>query len=179
MSEVSAAYAQGLYSLAREEGLDGTILNQLQALSQSFSQEPRFLRLLSSPSLSKEERCGILDESFRSHVHIYVLNFLKILTEKGYIRSLCQCVRDYEALYDRTHGIIAVCAATAVPLTEDQAQRLSQKLESLTGKTIRLTNRIDPGVLGGVRLDYDGKRIDGTVKNRLDSVRKLLCNTVL
>ncbi|MBE6982227.1 MAG: ATP synthase F1 subunit delta [Ruminococcaceae bacterium] len=179
MSEVSAAYAQGLFSLAKDEGLDETVLTQLQILSQSVAQEPQFLRLLSSPSLSKEERCGILDESFRGKVHIFVLNFLKLLTEKGYIRSFSQCVRDYEALYDCAHGILAVSAATAVPLTEEQAQRLKKKLESLTGKTVRLTNRIDSGVLGGVRLDYDGKRIDGTVKNRLDSIRKLLDNTVL
>ncbi len=179
MSEASGAYAQGLFSLALEEGLDGQILSQLQVLDQSFSQEPQFLRLLSTPGLSKEERCGILDESFRSQVHIYVLNFMKILTEKGYIRSFSQCVRDYEALYDRTHGIIAVCAATAVPMTDDQTQRLQQKLEILTDKTVRLSNRVDPGVLGGVRLDYDGKRIDGTVKSRLDSIRKLLCDQVM
>ena len=104
---------------------------------------------------------------------------MKILTEKGYIRSFCQCVRDYEELYDCAHGIVAVCAATAVPLSDDQTGRLQKKLESLTGKTVRLTNRIDPGVLGGVRLDYDGKRIDGTVKSRLDAVGKLLGGTVL
>ena len=179
MSQLSGAYAQGLFTLAREEGLDTQILKELQVLHQSFTREPQFLRLLSTPGLSKEERCGILDESFRGQVHIYVLNFMKILTEKGYIRSFCQCVRDYEALYDRTHGILAVCAATAVPLTEDQTQRLQKKLEAMTGKTVRLTNRMDPGVLGGVRLDYDGKRIDGTVRSRLDAVGKLLGSTVL
>ena len=49
----------------------------------------------------------------------------------------------------------------------------------MTGKTISLTNRIDPDCLGGIRLDYDGTRMDDTVLHRLESVRKLLKNTVL
>ena len=60
-----------------------------------------------------------------------------------------------------------------------QAAKLSNKLAAITGKTIELQNRVDPGCLGGVRLDYDGKRVDGTVASRLDAVRSLLKNTVL
>ena len=48
-----------------------------------------------------------------------------------------------------------------------------------TGKTVDLINQVDPAVLGGVRLDYDGKRVDGTVQNRLDTIGSLLKNTVL
>ena len=53
-----------------------------------------------------------------------------------------------------------------------------EKLQKITGKTIELTNRVDPDVLGGVRLDYNGKCVDGTVKNRMDKMRALLQNTV-
>ena len=51
--------------------------------------------------------------------------------------------------------------------------------QGITGKTILLRNRINPACLGGVRLDYDGQRLDGTVKNRLDRLGELLNNTVL
>ena len=70
-------------------------------------------------------------------------------------------------------------AVTAVPMTEAQQKRLTAKLEALTGKTVELHSRIDPSCLGGVRLDYDGKRLDDTVAHRLDAVRTLLKNTVL
>ena len=69
-------------------------------------------------------------------------------------------------------------AVTAVALTQEQHARLTEKLTQLTGKTVELENKVDPAVLGGVRLDYDGKRVDGTVQSRLDSVRDLLKNTV-
>ena len=72
-----------------------------------------------------------------------------------------------------------VNVVSAVELTVAQKEKLTAKLSKLTGKDIDLTNEIEPDCLGGIRLDYDGKRIDGTVRNRLDEIRNLLKNTVL
>lgn len=179
MSRVADVYAQALYSLAKEEGLDKSILNQMDVLCRSFTEEPAFLRLLSAPNLSKTERCEILDNSFRDRVEPYLLNFMKLLTEKGYARHFPECCKAYRAQYNADHGILPVKAVTAVPLTQSQIKKLTDKLEQVTGKSVQIINRTDPAVLGGVRLDYDGKRVDGTVKNRLDSIRNLLKNTVL
>ena len=179
MSQVGTVYAQALYSLTKDEACSETVLKELSVLNESFENEPEFLRLLSTPNLSKEERCGILDESFRGKVHPYVLNFLKILTEKGYMRRFADCCKAFRQLYNEDHGILEVYAYTAIGLTEDQKERLSQKLQAVTGKTIDLINRVDPGCLGGVRLDYDGKRVDDTVSHRLGSIAALLKNTVL
>ena len=179
MTQAANTYAQALYDLAKDENLDKQIFSELEALNQAFVQEPEFLRLLSVPNLPKAERCAILDESFRNKVHIYVLNFLKILTEKSYIRQFGDCCKAYHGLYNEDHGILTVKAVTASLLTEDQSARLTQKLSGITGKTIELVNQVDPSVLGGVRLDYDGKRVDGTVQNRLDSIGRMLKNTVL
>ena len=48
-----------------------------------------------------------------------------------------------------------------------------------TGKQILLHSRVEPGTLGGVRLDYDGRRLDDTVAHRLQNIRDLLKKTVL
>ena len=179
MTQVGSVYGEALYSLACEEGLDKSILEQLKVLEQSFSQEPGFLKLLSAPNLSKDERCKVLDDCFRGKVHGYVLNFLKILTEKGYIRRFAECVEAFRQQYNTDHGILCVTAVTAVPLTKAQEEKLCAKLAGITGKTIDLANRVDPACLGGVRLDYDGKRLDDTVSHRLDAIGSLLKNTVL
>ena len=179
MTEVGSVYGLSLYQLAKEESLAKSIGEELAVLQEAFRAEPDFIRLLSSPNLSKAERCQILDQSFRSKVHPYVLNFMKILTEKGYMRYFSDCAAAFRDAYNLDHGILPVKAVTAVPMTEDQIARLTEKLGKLTGKTIDLSCRIDPAVLGGVRLDYDGKRVDGTVQGRLDAVDKLLKNTVL
>ena len=172
-------YGQALYTLAKEENVEKQILTQMDMLNQAFDREPAFLRLLGAPNLPKAERCAILDDSFRDQVHIYLLNFLKILTERGYAKLFGDCCQAYRDQYNADNGILPVQAVTAVPLTEAQHARLAEKLAKLTGKTVELTNRVDPSVLGGVRLDYDGKRVDGTVQSRLDSIRDLLKNTVL
>ena len=179
MTEVGNVYGESLYELAKEESLTKLIGEQLVALQQSFHQEPDFIRLLSSPNLTKTERCQILDDSFRGKVHAYVLNFLKILTEKGYMRHFPHCCTAYRDAYYRDNGILLVEAVTAAPLTEDQLQRLSKKLSAITGKQIELQNRTDPACLGGIRLNYDGKQLDDTLSHRLQSVSNLLKNTVL
>ena len=91
MTQVGNVYGEALYDLARSENLDSQILAEITALKESFTQEPDFLRLMAAPNVPKEERCQILDSSFQGKVHPYVLNFLKILTEKGYPRHFSDC----------------------------------------------------------------------------------------
>lgn len=179
MSQIGSIYGQALYGLAKDEGISDVILQQLTVLDQSFREEPQFLRLLCAPNLAVQERCSVIDQCFRGKVHQYVLNFLKILTEKSVVKSFPDCVSFYIEQYNEDHGILPVTAVTAVALSENQTKRLADKLSAITGKYITINNRIDPDCLGGVRLDYDGKRIDGSVANRLESVRNLLKNTVL
>ena len=180
MTEIGSVYGQALYDLAHSENLEKQILEELGVLEHCFSvEEPGFIRLLNTPSLTKQERCRILDDSFRGKVQPYLLNFMKILTEKGYMRHFPDCYLAFRDCYYRDNDILLVKAVTAVPLTGDQLQRLTQKLQTVTGKQIELRGRVDPGVLGGIRLDYDGKRLDDTVQHRLDAIRSVLKNTVL
>ena len=179
MTQAANTYAQALYGLARDEGLGATVLEELSALKKIFAEIPQDSKLLPAPDVPKQERCGILDEAFRGKVHPYVLNFLKILTERGYIRQFPQCCDAYRSFYNEDNGILVVKVQSAVPLTGEQTEKLTAKLETTTGKRIDLHCTVDPAVLGGLRLSYDGKLVDGTVRSRLDTIGKLLKNTVL
>ena len=172
MTETAKMYGGSLYDLAAEEGLETRILGELDEVQQLLKQNPDYLRLLSTPSIPKKERCGLLDEALRGQVHLYVLNFLKILCEKGTLRELSGCARAYRIRYNQAHGILEATAISAVPLTEQQRAALYAKLESLTGKTIDLKTKVDAKVLGGIRLDIEGTELDGTVQNRLASLRR-------
>ena len=179
MTGAGNVYGEALYDLAKAEGLSADILQQLAVLDQSFDQQPQFLQLLAAPGVSKQERCAVLDESFKGRVHPYVLNFLKILAEKGYAKQFPQCVKAYREHFNADNGILPVTAVTAIPLSDSQASRLTEKLSQLTGKTVELNNRIDTSVLGGIRLQYSGKQLDDTVQHRLAAIRDTLKNTVL
>ena len=172
MTETAKMYGGSLYDLAAEEGLETRILGELDEVQQLLKQNPDYLRLLSTPSIPKKERCGLLDEALRGQVHLYVLNFLKILCEKGTLRELSGCARAFRVKYNQAHGILEATAVTAVPMSADQTARLHEKLEAVTGKTIDIRTKVDAAVLGGIRLDIEGTELDGTVKNRLASLRR-------
>ena len=144
MTETAKMYGGSLYDLAAEEGLETRILGELDEVQQLLKQNPDYLRLLSTPSIPKKERCGLLDEALRGQVHLYVLNFLKILCEKGTLRELSGCARAYRIRYNQAHGILEATAISAVPLTEQQRAALHAKLESLTARPSTLKPRWMP-----------------------------------
>ena len=172
MTETARMYGGSLYDLAAEEGLDERILGELDGVTALLNGDAEYLHLLSIPSIPKKERCALLDEAFRGQVHLYVLNFLKILCEKGTLRELSGCARAYRVRYNQAHGILEATATTAVAMTEQQAKSLHEKLEKVTGRHIDLKTKVEPAVLGGIRLDIEGTELDGTVQNRLASLRR-------
>lgn len=177
MTRVGTVYGEALYTLALEECLAGRILSELSFLEQAFRENPDFIRLLCFRGLSRQERCAVLDDCFREKIHPYVLNFLKILTGKGYMKHFSDCREAFETHYNLTCGILPVTATTAVALTPRQTEALTTELSRITEKQIKLQNRVDPNVLGGVRLDYDGKRLDDTLSHRLNALRRALKET--
>ena len=172
MTELAKRYGGSLYDLAAEEKLTEELLQELQTAVDSIEAEPQYKRLLATPGVPKKERCALLDEAFRGKVHLYVLNFLKILCEKGTLRELPGCARAFRVKYNQAHGILEATATSAIPMTAEQTERLHEKLEAVTGKKIDLKTKVEPGVLGGIRLDIEGTELDGTVQNRLASLRR-------
>ena len=179
MTETARMYGGSLYDLAAEEGLETRILGELDETVALFKANPDYLHLLSTPSIPKRERCGLLDEAFGGGVHPYVVNFLKLLCREGALRELPGCAAAYRKRYNKAHGILEVTAVSAVALPAEKQAKLRENLAAMTGKTIDLTVKVDPSVLGGLRLDLDGTRLDGTVRRRLDAIRTDIGSAVL
>lgn len=179
MTQTAQTYGESLYELARDEHLGEEILRQMQEVSNLLRENPQYVTLLSLPSIPKKERCDTVDESFRQQIHPYLLNFMKILTENGTISQFDGCRQAYQRRYNQDNGIVEVVAVSAVPLTGEAQEKLRARLAERTGKTVLLTNRVEPEILGGIRLEMDGKRLDGSVRNRLDDLQSVLRNMVL
>jgi F-type H+-transporting ATPase subunit delta len=99
--------------------------------------------------------------------------------EQGKIRHFSHCFTAYQQEYYRDHNILPVTAVTAIALSQPQVQRLKEKLSTITGKDILLSNQVEPALLGGMRLDYDGKQLEDSIAQRMHNIRQLLKNTVL
>lgn len=179
MMKDSDLYGQSLYDLASSENLADDILCQMQTVRQLFTENPDYVRLLTEPSIPKKQRLALLDEAFGSDMQPYLLNFLKILVENGMVRDFGGCCRRYTALYNADRGIAQAEVTSAVPLSWQQLERLRAKLEEISGKKIQLQPKVDPSVLGGLRVSLEGKLLDGTVKGRLDDLRRKVSETVM
>ncbi len=174
MSGLANNYGSALYSLALSENLTEQVYNELCVLEDVFAKEPQYLKLLSAANVVKEERLKLVDDCLGGKVHPYTLNFMKLLAEKSLATHYGDCVKAYRERYYFDNGIMPVTAVTAVPLSDSQSKRLSEKIASISGKRIILQNKVDPSCLGGVKLSYDSKQIDGTVSHRLKEVSELL-----
>lgn len=174
MTELAKEYGAGLYQLAAEENASEQVLEQMRTLRGCFKEQPQFLRLLSNMALSKEERVGIIDAAFRGQVHPYLLNFIKILCERGALSEFAGCEEAFRELYNKDNGVVEALVTTGEKLSEDQRERLIEKLNAMTGKQIDLLEKVDPKVVGGVLLEMNGQRYDNTVRHRLESIRRAM-----
>ena len=170
MTELAKRYGGSLYELAAEENLTDELLQQLRTAVNSIEAEPQYLRLLSTPSVPKRERCALLDKAFEG-AHPYLVSFLKLLCEEDLLGELPGCLRAYQDRYNVDHNILE--------LTAPSREKLLAKLQKMTGKNIVLTETVDPAVLGGLRLDMDGTRLDGTVQRHLERLRTEIDGAVL
>jgi len=174
MTEFGKEYGGALYELCAEEGLSEAVRQEMLALDGAFRESPDYLRLLGNLSLQKEERVAILDETFKGRVHPYMLNFLRLLVERGGIWAFRECVSAFEDCYNRDHQVVEAQVTTARPLSDAQRQGLMEKIRAMTGRQPALTEKVDPALLGGVLLQMDGKRYDNTVKSRLEAIRQAM-----
>ena len=173
MTALEKEYGDAIYALATEENCVDQVLEGLDLAVGVFRDNPGYLTLVQNPALPKEERLGLLDQAFEG-VHQYVLHLLKLLCERSGLGMTAGCLDQFRALVYADRGILPVEVISAVPLTEAQKDALTSKLAAKTGKTIELHSKLDPTVLGGVKLRYEGRELDGTAAGRLDALRHLL-----
>ena len=174
MTDQAREDGQGMYALAKEENITSEILAQMQMLANCFREEQAFLQLLSNMALPKAERIAILDHALGGQVHPYLLNFMKILLERNLLGEYAGCLAAFREFYHQDQGIVEAYVTTGAPLSQDQRDRIIEKLRQMTGKQVELTEKVDAAVLGGVLLEMDGKRYDNTLRGRLSAIHKAM-----
>ena len=171
-------YGKALFMLTEERGTTEAVLSEVAMAEELFSKNLDYVRLLDTPALSKAERLRLVDEAFASFDED-LKSLIKILCEKHSVNEFSNVRKSYFSLYDTSRGIEHVEAVTAIPMTEEQMARMSEKLARETGKKIILKNTVFPEILGGVKLRYSGVQLDGSVRTRLEKFEASLKNTVI
>ena len=179
MSEVAKNYGGALFELCLEEGCEKQVLDEAREVQRLMRENPEWLRLLSAPIIKKEERISMLDTALKNAVHPYLLNFLKILCANSYISRFDDCCKEFLNRYYEKNNIAVAKVESAVPLSEEQQNRLSEKLSEISKKNIILQCSTDPSLLGGLRVYINDRQLDGTVKHRLEKIKSNIAQNVL
>lgn len=172
-------YAQSLFEVAREDGELPQIAKELETVAALLKEQPDFVRLLSSPAMSRKEKIAIAGSVFDQTVSSHLANFIKVLADHGRIAAFDGICTAFRAHYDRHTGVLPVTAVTAVEMPARLREKLQNKLAQTTGKKILLDCQVDPTVIGGVLLRYDNKEIDGTVREKLTALRRQLAGRMV
>lgn len=174
MERISRDYAVALFTVAKEENREEVVYNDLKKVEAVFAEIPEYLDLLSAPSIPLKKRLEAADEAFGKAVGDEVRSFIEILCKNSKIRTFPDCFSEFEDLYSSDTKTVTAEVYSAVPLSEDQKQKLCNKLKKITKKTVVLDCKIDETLIGGVTVKVDGTIIDGSVKRRLDDIKEVI-----
>ncbi len=171
-------YGRALFLLTEEVGSTEKVREDVIVLLAAIKENPDVIKLLDTPAVSKAERLSVVD-TILTTLDVNLCSLVKMLAEKREAHSLTRVLSAYLSVYDESRGIERVEVITAIPLTDGQSERLRERLEKKTGKTVVITNTVDPKILGGMKLRYMGIQLDGSLKTRLDGFEKSLTDMII
>ena len=174
---VARSYASALFELAEAKGSAeayGQALDQVGAL---LDQEPSFGQFLETPRIDARDKKRVLRETFEGRIPDHVLNFLLLVVDKRRQRLLKVMAREYRDLVDqrmdRAHVEVTVARPADAATMSDMKSRLSKAL----GKDVVPHVRVDPSLVGGIVVRSGDVVYDGSVRRRLQGLRRRLLST--
>lgn len=174
MTTTSREYAEALFELAAQAGVTEETSEGLETVVSALLQTPEYRALLASPAIGKEERLAALDEAFRGKIPDVLLAILRMMVSRGHVSALNGMARDYDELARGYRGESIAVVTSAVPLKEAETVALRAKLEKKLGRKIILRCAVNPALIGGVRVEVDGRVIDGSIRNKLDEIKEVM-----
>jgi F-type H+-transporting ATPase subunit delta len=181
VSEAAArVYAKALFELGLGEGNLAAIAEDLHAVLDALNGLDGDLRaFFNLPQLRRDEKRRIINLAFGGQVGRPVLGLLNILVEKRREALFDEIVFQFDIMLDRHQGRLKVQVTTARKLDDQLAEALRTAIEQRTNKTVVLQERVDPEVIGGMKVNVGDRVIDGTVRRTLQDMRRTLAATRL
>jgi F-type H+-transporting ATPase subunit delta len=165
-------YAQAAFKLALEKGELDSWQASLRKIADVITDE-KLMDLLENPKLSFETKKAILAE-FLGKINPLALNLAYILVHKDRLGIAGDISQQYDRLLDTYYGIKHVEVITALPLSDEDRERVSSRFEEIIGHKVVIDAQVDPSIVGGIKARIGDTLIDGSVKGKLGALRKSL-----
>ncbi len=167
-------YAQVLVDVAHapQSGFSlDQVIGELKEFVGSFAESPKLLMVFDSPTISEDEKLKVLKElASRAKMSPLTERFLSLLAKRSRLGILIDILKEVEVMQLEKSGGILGELTSAIPLDAGVAQGVAQALSKKLNKPVQLKERVDPGIIAGMRVTIGGVTYDGSVKSKLDKL---------
>lgn len=171
-------YAEAATQIADRDGSLGAWVEAVELAAERLSSAD-LMRVLSDQAIPTEARQRVAEQVLGDAVTGGPRNLVLLLVRRGRIELLPQVAAELRRSHDQRAGIVHAIVTSAAPLTEAEAEAVTQRLSAMTGDTVQLDLRVDPSLLGGIQARIGDRLIDGSVRGRLERLRARLSADVI
>ncbi|MCT8975808.1 F0F1 ATP synthase subunit delta [Clostridium sp. CX1] len=167
-------YALALYKVAEENGKVEQYLEELRNIVALINNDEEFLQLIKHPQVSTSSKKKLFEQIFKGRIDDNLLSFLLVLIDKGRILQLEGKLNEMEKIHLLKKNQVVAKVKTVIPLLDEEKKSLTEKLEKKFNKKVLLEEEIDSSIIGGIYVQVDNEVIDGTIKSKLEEMKKLM-----
>jgi F-type H+-transporting ATPase subunit delta len=169
---LSRRYTKALFELAQESQQEEIISRELEQFYAVY-RNSELQEVLTNPALDADKRNNILLRVTETQqLSALTIRFLAILLARDRLKYLPEIVSCYRRLLNEARGRVEAKAVGASPLEPAMVDRLRQVLQGIAGKEVVLQQETDPGLIGGVLVELEGKVYDGSVRTQLENMKQ-------
>jgi ATP synthase F1 delta subunit len=171
MEEVAQVYSRSLFEVASEHGSLDRIKEELGTFADALAAHRELSVFFFSPYFSTQEK---EDGLARTVVDAdpTLVNFLQVLIENHRLPLVHRIRRQFDVLWDHENRRLPVEVTSAVELDRSVVEALEARIREQTGQNVQLESKVDPDILGGIVLRVGNSILDGSVRQRLEQLRK-------
>jgi len=171
-TQVGERYAQALFDLALETGRLDAVRADLKSLKAAWIESADLRRLATSPVIAAEDQQkGLVAIAAKAKFDATTRNFLGLLGQNGRASDLAAVIAGFDALYSKHAGVVAAEVVSTQELTAVQLKTITTALTTALGKNPEITTRIDPSILGGLKVKVGSTLFDASLKTKLDQMK--------
>jgi F-type H+-transporting ATPase subunit delta len=167
-------YAKALFQIAQAEGALDQVEDELFRFARTLENEIRLRDALIDPQLPTERRVAVVHELLGAKASPHTVNLISFVVEQGRARELIPIIDSLVELAAKERQKAVAEVRTAMPLDQEQRERLEQALKKATGKEITLKVIVDPSVVGGLVARVGDLVFDASVRRRLELAKEKL-----
>jgi F-type H+-transporting ATPase subunit delta len=173
MAVAHRVYAEALLAAAGEKGSIAEVREDFAAFADAFASTDELRDFLRNPQIEPHVKRDAL-AALLSDADELVRNFLLLLAEKGRIAETDEIHEEFERLIAQEARVLELELTTAVELTDEEAAQVVGRIEEAAGRTVEATRRVDPDIIGGIVVQAGSRRLDASVRGRLNRLRQEL-----